>query len=981
MSEIIQNIIALNVNSVKCYGRRVALELFLSQHKADIIFLSETNLKPSNTFHVSNYSVFRHDRTASNGGGVAILLNQFVKTRNIRKFSGVIEAISIEAFLDNQWILLISIYIPPPRANSSALNVSHFANIFNTNLPVIAGGDLNARHVNHGDISNNHCGISLHSFINNSEFHLISPISPTCFRSEHGSFIDHFIISRDFFPFKISASVLPSFSDHFAIIINHSFTNLNSTRQCRTFRAFNFTNVGKMNSFLNRSLDQLSIPTNANLSHNELEAIANRFQDIFVETVERFVPVISIPTGTIFLSTQTRAINRERRRIGNILCKKRFTSQLPMLRSNLRMLNTMFMASLKNDLCSAYRNILLDTKHNRNIYELAKRVKFRQNRPDIGNISLVNSNGENAASIFEINEALASHFESSHGLTFDTSSEFDTIVESSVADLHETDFLIPFNATITPNINLLSDLAEINTALVLDHRNFLTCQEEIINIVKSRLNKKSAGSDELPIYLFKFFDDQVFTKIAIFFNHLIATGYFPRIWTFANVTPIPKPGRDCSLIANWRPISQLNTISKVFERVICCRLNRFIEREDVLPNHQFGFRSNRSTVHPVAMIFNDISTNLNNRKATTMVTLDIQSAFDTVWHAALLHKLIVLKFPIGMIKIIAGFIGDRTFAVGNFPNRSNVRLVKAGVPQGSVLGPILFNLYLYDIPTHARIRLLQFADDIALYFGHTSALTCRVLFNRYLSDISKYYRNWKLKLNNGKTEMIHFVGQGSCVSRGVKNKLRNFFLTLDKTKISSRSNIKYLGVIFSSNFRFNAHIDHIIKKFFNSYGSIKGIVHSRFLNPKLKLFVYKTYLRPIFQYAAAVWVNDSVISSFQMERLRIAERKIVRAATNSHRERGSYKYIRNSELYRKSSIDRIDNHLIKIIVNFFYSVSNSVDEFLRGIVEPFRENVRFHSCAHIFHLHCSGRLLSNDLMLMFNKAKRNPQNLVYSTAQ
>lgn len=514
MSDAIRNIISLNVNSVKCYGRRVALEFFLSQHRADIVFISETNLKPTNLFHISNFSVFRNDRAGCNGGGVAILLNQFVKTRNVKKYSGLIEAISIEAFIDNQWITLISIYIPPPRSNSTALNVTHFTNIFNTGFPVIAGGDLNARHVNHGDISNNHCGITLHSFIQNSEFSLISPLSPTCFRSEHGSFIDHFIVSRDFLPLHFSVTTHSSFSDHLAIQIEHSFPNPNATRQCRTFRAFNFTNVGKMNSFLNRSLNQLSIPTNANLSHSQLEDIANRFQSIFVETVERYVPVISIPTGIIFLSSQTKSINRERRRIGNILCKKRFTPELPMLRGKLRLLNSIFMASLKTDLCNAYRNILLDTKHNKNVYELAKRVKFRQNRPDINNISLANSGGANLNSVFDINEALASHFESSHGLTIDNSSDFDTIVESSVAGMVGSDFLIPFNATITPNILHLADLVEIDAVLAPEHRNLLTCGEEILNIVKSRLNKKSAGSDELPIYLFKFFDDEIFISIT-----------------------------------------------------------------------------------------------------------------------------------------------------------------------------------------------------------------------------------------------------------------------------------------------------------------------------------------------------------------------------------------------------------------------------------------------------------------------------------
>lgn len=290
-------------------------------------------------------------------------------------------------------------------------------------------------------------------------------------------------------------------------------------------------------------------------------------------------------------------------------------------------------------------------------------------------------------------------------------------------------------------------------------------------------------------------------------------------------------------------------------------------------------------------------------------------------------------------------------------------------------------LALHDIPLHNRIKLLQFADDVALYFRHTSPLSCRFLFNKYLDQIAKYYSRWKLRLNNGKTELIHFVGQGNCVSRSIKNKLRNFYLVLNNVKILSKKDVKYLGIIFSSNLRFNTHIDHVVRRFYVSYGILRGLVHNRLLNPKLKLFVYKTYLRPIFQYGAAIWVNDTAISSFQMEKLRIAERKVLRAATNSFRSRGSYRHIKNEELYRKASIDRIDNHLIKIIVKFFNSVLESADAFLRGIVEPFRDNSRFHASSHLFRLHQSDRLNTGNLMITFNKSKRNPERLVYSTAQ
>lgn len=135
------------------------------------------------------------------------------------------------------------------------------------------------------------------------------------------------------------------------------------------------------------------------------------------------------------------------------------------------------------------------------------------------------------------------------------------------------------------------------------------------------------------------------------------------------------------------------------------------------------------------------------------------------------------------------------------------------------------------------------------------------------------------------------------------------------------------------------------------------------------------------QYGAAVWINDSVISSFQMEKLRVFERKIIRAASNSYRRRGCYRHIRNEELYRKAAIDRIDNHLIKISVKFFRSVQDSEDEFLRGIIEPYADAVTFKTSSYLYHLSRENRLYTGDLLLIFNTARANTGRMVYSTFQ
>lgn len=199
---------------------------------------------------------------------------------------------------------------------------------------------------------------------------------------------------------------------------------------------------------------------------------------------------------------------------------------------------------------------------------------------------------------------------------------------------------------------------------------------------------------------------------------------------------------------------------------------------------------------------------------------------------------------------------------------------------------------------------------------------------------------------------------------------------MGNTNIFPVKNIKYLGLNFTSNFRFNAHVDYLITKANKNYYLIKKYIHSNYIDPKIKTNVYKTYLRSIFQYASPAWFNTSNISSFQIEKIRKFERKMLRASTNSHRKRNNFKFIRNSELYERANTNRIDIHLLKISINFHEKCRNSANSFLRGLVEPFRENSKHLACNHLFHLYEENNDIINNF-LEFNRSKNDTNVMVY----
>lgn len=306
----------------------------------------------------------------------------------------------------------------------------------------------------------------------------------------------------------------------------------------------------------------------------------------------------------------------------------------------------------------------------------------------------------------------------------------------------------------------------------------------------------------------------------------------------------------------------------------------------------------------------------------------------------------------------------------------------AGVPQGSVLGPKLFNIFLADIPIDPLIKILQFADDIIIYITHRAPVASSLVVNRYLDKLNSFYKNWKLNVNGTKTELVNFVGINS-VTRKLKKDLKDKQKILfDKNVILPKKSLKYLGVNFTSNFRFNAHIDSLIKKLKSSVALLARLFSSKFIDSRFGINIYKIYIRSQMQYAANVWLNPTYLSSYQIEKLRIVERKIIRRAGKIKRDRDSYTYLSNAKLYDVLRIVRIDRFLINHSVNYFAKCRDSLNDFLMGLIEPFSILNKYWPTSYALSLFDSGMLFDNNgLFTWFNRRKNDLSSIVYSTGQ
>ncbi|GBN29799.1 RNA-directed DNA polymerase from mobile element jockey [Araneus ventricosus] len=279
---------------------------------------------------------------------------------------------------------------------------------------------------------------------------------------------------------------------------------------------------------------------------------------------------------------------------------------------------------------------------------------------------------------------------------------------------------------------------------------------ETICFMKHIKINKAPGTDSITNKMLKNLPLKIILKLTEIFNHMLKFRHFPNCWKTARVLPILKPGKDPTHPVSYRPISLLPTLSKLGEKLI---LNRYLTHAAKLRlpiPQQFGFTPQLSTTHQLLRVVEHINEGKNSNLATAAIFLDIAKAFDKVWIEDLIHKLIAYKFPQYIIEIIQSYLTNRHFIVLVKNSDSTPRKIQAGVPQGGILVPIIFVLYLNDIPQVRNIMISLYADDTAILSQGKTPDKAIVPLQNYLKNLEAWLVRWKIKLNVDKTEAILF---------------------------------------------------------------------------------------------------------------------------------------------------------------------------------------------------------------------------------
>ena len=390
--------------------------------------------------------------------------------------------------------------------------------------------------------------------------------------------------------------------------------------------------------------------------------------------------------------------------------------------------------------------------------------------------------------------------------------------------------------------------------------------KEVVSIINKLKNKTSSGKDEISNKLLKSIKDEISEPLTVIINQSLLTGIFPEKLKIAKVKPLYKKGDKCCF-NNYRPISILPTISKVFERVMYTQLYNYFNVNNLLTEQQYGFRSKHSTELASIKLVDYIIMEMDDPKTTktpTTVYLDLSKAFDTLNYDIFVSKLEyygIIGIPLALIK---SYLINR-FQYVQYENMTSELLeIKTGIPQGSILGPLFFSILINDLVNSSRLfSFFMYADDTTIYFNLEDfpANNREIAINKELDKVNVWLN--KLTLNVEKTKCMFFRK---------KRTPEKISLSIDNKSIDAVSHFNFLGLLIDENLSWKYHITMVT----NKLSKISGVLHRlKYIYPQHVLVaIYKSLFVPHLNYGSLLW-GHNFDTVFKLQK------NVVRTITNS----------------------------------------------------------------------------------------------------
>jgi len=429
-----------------------------------------------------------------------------------------------------------------------------------------------------------------------------------------------------------------------------------------------------------------------------------------------------------------------------------------------------------------------------------------------------------------------------------------------------------------------------------------TDRHEIIKCIDSMKHKHSSGHDIITSSLLKDIKCDIASPLTILINKSLQTGTVPNLLKLAKVIPIYK-AKNKELLSNYRPISLLPTVSKVFEKIVHKRLYNFLLSQAIFFPSQYGFRKQHSTIHAVHEFVDDTMTSLDNKKHTLATFLDLSKAFDTINHKILLNKLNWYGVRGVALEWFRNYLHNRTQYVQYNNKTSTTTTMQCGVPQGSVLGPLLFIIYTNDLPNClSNCKAILFADDTTLYLSSSNIEQLYISTNIDLQLLDEWFRSNKLSLNVGKTNYVLFTHNETQIPENLNIQIRN-------TVIERKHTVKFLGIHIDAKLNWHEHIKFVKNKISSAMYAMRKVKH--IISTRHLLTLYYSLIYPYLDYGITLWGSTHTTYT---NKINIMQKKAIRVITGANYNDHTEPLFKKMQLLKLSDI-----HTLKMAKYMFAS--------------------------------------------------------------
>ena len=866
------NLTNLVINFQSLKNKKAELHHMTHEYKPDIIIGTETWLTPDikNTeLLLDDYNVYRKDRNNNKrGGGVLIAVKNNITSELIQSKEGQNnESIYCKIKTADQKTLIIgSIYRPPNTKIEEITKIcQELTSIVNSNKKSLywIGGDFNLPEI---DWMSESC--KAQNKINDTFLDTIKMLGlkqTINFKTHDENILDLFLTNN---PGLITyQKPIAGLGDHEAIIINSNITAERKKTKPHKIFLWNKCNITNAQKEITEMTQKFLKTFNKDSNVNEMWTfLKKRIEEI----IEKHVPTKMTskkhqqPWFTTLTNRLTRKKKRWFQRMKNTNSERVKNKYKEIKRTTQKALRSAHSEYVKNMICN-------DNKDNKKLWTYIKSKRQEQ----VGIPDLIDDNNKTIKDPKEKANILNNQF-------------------SNVFSNPEPEIICKNN----PNLeHAYSQMNAINVK-----------KEGVLKLLLNIKENKATGPDGIPGRILKLCAPEIVDAYVLLFQTSLDQGKVPNDWKDANIIPIFKKGNKTKA-ENYRPVSLTSITCKLLEHIIHSNIMDHLDKNNILNKIQHGFRQKRSCETQLITTINDLSNCLNERGQTDAILLDFSKAFDKVDHLGLINKMKNYGISDNLIHWTKSFLIGRNQKVTVEGVESNTLRVKSGVPQGTVLGPLFFLLYINDINLNLTpgTKMRLFADDSLLYRQIRSTEDCEILQND-LNILQNWEKKWKMEFHPQKCQLLTITKK----QNPIKAKYYVHGEALSQTKSA-----KYLGVIIDSELNWKDQNKAVCKK----ANSILAFLKRNISNcpQPIKEKCYKTLVKPILEYGCCVW--DPHTKKY-IEELEKTHKNAARFVTNN------YNYISGNTKNNMNKLGWIplEEQRARNKVNLFYKgIHNTID--------------------------------------------------------